>query len=252
MKLSTAPQPVLAKLLALDEHAAALSAAADQHDRKLADVKNRLNGRRVNSKDDYAALEVELPKLIAAQPKLRNRATREQQVLSSCKYFLDQLPDGTALDVIEIQPSADLPAVRAQIVKLGEARKSIINTPPSPTEMASEVRRWVDELAAQGKPSRLLTDNAFGPRWGGSAVADPSDRPRSVLAFMAWCDPDAMAARFQQELEARASALSLLSRTERGQKLAEIEATISQLRFEEEVLVTAALERTSPGIALRQ
>src|SRR5512132_408735 len=113
MQLATAPQSVLAKLIALDDHAAALAKAADQHDRRLADVRNRLNGKRVNTRDDYAALEAELPRLFEAQPRLRNRATREQQVLSSCKYFLDQLPDGTELELVEVKPTADLPAVRA-------------------------------------------------------------------------------------------------------------------------------------------
>jgi hypothetical protein len=243
VRLANAPQAVLAKLLALDEHAAALAAAAEAHDRRVADVKNRLNGKRINSKDDYAALEQELPRLIAAQPKLHNRATREQSVLSSCKYFLDQLPDGIVLEDVEVTPTGDLPATRAHIVKLMEQRRALINAPPSPAELADEIKRWVIALGEQGKPSRLLTDNAFGPRWGGSANTDPSTMPRNALAFLCWLNPDLVAARFQKELEARASALSLLSRAERGQKLAEIETAIVTARYEEETLVSAALAR---------
>jgi hypothetical protein len=241
VKLSAAPQPVLSKLFELDERAAALTAAADAHDRRLADVRNRLNGRRVNSRDDYVALEQELPRLIEAQPKLRNRATREQQVLSSCKYFLDQLPDGAALEVLEVQPSADLATTRARVVRLIEERKSIINAPPSPQEMSAEVRAWVAMVGEQGSPSRLLTDNSFAPKWGGSAVADPSDRPRSPFAFLCWLNPDAMVARFQQELETRASALSRLTRAERTARLDQIEMTLAQLRYDEEALVIAAI-----------
>jgi hypothetical protein len=232
---------VLAKLITLDEHAAALAAAADQHDRRLADVRNRLNGKRVASKDDYVALEAELPRLFEAQPKLRNRATREQSILSSCKIFIDTLPGDTVLEPIEVQPTADLPAVRAQIAKLGAERRALINAPPSPQEMSAEVRAWVIAIGEQGRPSMLLRDSSFSPRWGGSANVDPSDRPRSPFAFLCWLNPDAVAARFQQELEARASPLSLLPRAERAARLDQIEITLVQLRYDEEALVTAAI-----------
>jgi hypothetical protein len=241
VRLANAPQAVLAKLIALDEHAAALAAAADQHDRKLADTRNRLNGRRINSKDDYVALEQQLPRLIEQQPRLRNRATREQSILSSCKFYLDQLPDGAVLDVVEVTPTADLPAVRAQIAKLGEERRALINAPPSPAEMADEVKRWVATIGSQGNPSRLLTDNSFSPRWGGSAVQDAADKPRSPFSFLCWLVPDLMVQRFEQELEARASALSRLSRAEREQKLSEIETAITMARYQEEVLIAAAI-----------
>jgi hypothetical protein len=199
--------------------------------------------RHVASKDDYVALEAELPRLFEAQPKLRARADRAQSILSSCKYFLDQLPDGTALDIVEVTPAADLPAVRAQIAKLGEERRSIINAPPSPQEMASEVRAWVVAVGEQGRPSMLLRDNAFAPKWGGSANVDPSDRPRSVFGVLCWAVPDVVVACLQRELERTASALSLLTRAEREQRLQEIEVATLQLRYEEETLIAAAIAR---------
>jgi hypothetical protein len=109
--------------------------------------------------------------------------------------------------------------------------------------MSAEVKRWVTAVGEQGRPSMLLRDNAFAPKWGGGVNVDPSDRPRSVFGVLCWAMPDVVVACLQRELEARASALSLLSRAERVARLDQIEAAMSQLRFEEEALVSVAIAR---------
>ena len=189
---------MLAKLLSLDERAKQLTEQAERHDARIGDVLNRLSGKRVNSKDNYVALEAELPRLIAEQPKLQARARAEQSVLSAFKVYLDRLDDNAVLDVIEIQPSADLAATRARITELMAERKSILNAPPRAERDGRRGACLGSRGRRAGNPSRLLTDNAFSPRWGGGVYVDASDQPLSALAFMCWLSP--VAARFQQSL----------------------------------------------------
>jgi hypothetical protein len=237
MNLAAVPPPALVKLLQLDQIAQQLSAAADRLDERVAALRHKGSGSGWN-----AAIESELKELLAAQPKARQRADKAMHLASGCKLYLDRLPDDAVLDVVEVEPSGDLPATRTLLAALGEERKSIINAPPSPAEMSAEVRRWVATVGEQGKPSMLLRDNVFAPRWGGGVASDPSMTPRNTLAFVCWLVPDAVAARFQQELEAQASAISRLSRDERRERLDEIEHQIEQLRFDEEALVAAAIQ----------
>ena len=145
MNLAAVSQPVLLKLLQLDQIAQQLSAAADRLDARVDNLRHKGSGSGWN-----AAIEAELKELLAAQPKARQRADRAQHTASGCKAFLDRLPDDAVLDVVEVKPTGDLRRPRAQIVELMEERKSIINAPPSPSELSAEVKGWVDEQAARG------------------------------------------------------------------------------------------------------
>jgi hypothetical protein len=239
MKLAAVSQRALLKLMQLDQIAQQLSAEADRLDARIASLRHKATGSGWN-----AAIEAELKELLAAQPQVRQRADRAQHTASGCKAWLACLPDDARLEPVQIKLNgASLGSVREQLSALQQQRRALINAPPSPAEMADEVKRWVAMIAEQGKPSRLV-DAGFAPKWGGSAVVDASDRPRNAFAFLCWLVPDVVAQRLQQELEAQASEISKLSRDERRARLDAIEHQIDELRYGEEQLLDGA-ERTS-------
>jgi hypothetical protein len=233
VRLANAPQSVLARLIELDEHAKQLAAEADRLDARIAGLRGKGQGSGWNE-----TIERELK-------AARQRADKAMHVASACKSFIDLLPPETKLEPVEVKLNgASLGSVREQLSRLQQQRRALINAAPSPSELSGEVKRWVEELAAQGKPSRLLTDNSFSPRWGGSAMTGPSVRPGDVLAFLAWYDGDRLAERMARELELQASDLQKLSRNERERRLVAIEHQIDELRYGEEQLLDGT-ERAS-------
>ena len=150
MNLAAVPQPVLLKLLQLDQIAQQLSAAADRLDGRIDSLRHKGSGSGWTS-----AIESELKEALTAQPKARQRADKAMHLASGCKLYLDRLDDNAVLDLVEVMPTADLLATRARIAALGEERRAI-NAPPAP----SGVERRGRALGRNGRRARQAVTTA--------------------------------------------------------------------------------------------
>ena len=153
MKLQQAPQPVLCKLLALDQHAEALAADADDVQAKLEYARAILNGRIEDARTDLAATQLEFERLLQEPPRARARADCEQRVLSNVKLWLDQLPFNSRLEMVHTEPNGlDLDAVRGQLAAAQREIASLRSAPVAAVDIASRVERYVSALAQAGAP----------------------------------------------------------------------------------------------------
>jgi hypothetical protein len=104
MNYNKLPAPVLAKLLALEQHAKDLSQRVAKTQDGIASARTRLTGgfARQSEYDDVTA---SLKQLVADKPVLEKKLHSAQSTLSSCKVWLDQLPKGAVLEPVEVPNS---------------------------------------------------------------------------------------------------------------------------------------------------
>jgi hypothetical protein len=251
MKLQSAPQPVLAKLLALDEHAETLADAAEDASNKLEYARAVINGKIEDRRINLQAARAEFDRLLVEAPAKRKRADSEQAVLSACKLYLERLPHDSALKLVPVAPDGlDLTALRAELKTVENEISALRSAPVASSDIAERVARYVSDLAAAGTP---LVDG-FGPGaqlqvWWPEASTGRNPRNRQgyakdhgqALLLMARLFPQQLAETIRAEIAAQTA-----GQEEHPARLVQLRAKRAQLRRSEEALVVKALAQGEP------
>jgi hypothetical protein len=247
MNYDALPQFVLAKLLALDEGVAALSARGGAIERDIENRRARLWGNVRRADDNPRALEAELERLLADQKVLQKRLQAEQAVLSACKSWLDRMPAGTKLEPVAVTTDGhELAEIRKRIEASNAELDALRRAPAPSSDIEARVRDYLRGLAPKvrgiGPGERLSiifpgAQSSPGHGYISEHTCDP-------LALLAALFPDRMLALVMGEVECMAN--DPLPVAQRPARIAALERQLDQLHRVEEVLVAAAIAANEP------
>ena len=240
MNSNKLPAPVLATLLALEQHANKLADRVSKTEDGITAARTRLTGGFAKQ-SEYDDTRAALDKLVANKPVVKKRCDAAQSTLSSCKLWLDRLPEGTVLEPVQVKTDGrDLEEVRARI-KTAEAELKALRAAPMPSaDIEDRVRAYVQSIA---RPT--ISGVGSGERlkviWPGAGwdSSGPREHRADVLPLMALLHGDAMVAALMREVERMAD--DPLPRAERNRRVNALEAELAELAYVEEALIAAAI-----------
>jgi hypothetical protein len=231
------PNGVLTKLVELDEQAEFFNRKVDDIERGIAAARTRLTGG-FQKDHEYHSLRASLEQLIADKPVLEMKLHRTQHMLSACRAWLDELPEGTQLKIVNVKPDGyDLGDVRERI-KEAENELALLRAVPTPApDIRDRVEAYVQSLA-QPEVRGISAGQKFEVKW-----------PNSVIAAFALLFPKKVQEVVLAEVERMAN--DPLPQAERKKRIAELKREIDELAYLEEALVVASGAERSPSAPVR-
>lgn len=149
MRRSELPASVLANLIELDQQVEYLIRKMADTDQGIAGARARLTGG-FQKQAEYEDLAASLQRLVANKPVLERKLHAAQRTLSSCKAWLDGLPEGTVVEAVEVEVDGhDLPDLRARI-EAADAEVRALRALPTPCANIKEVIEGY--VANMGRP----------------------------------------------------------------------------------------------------
>jgi hypothetical protein len=164
----------------------------EHRSRKVADTQCGIDAARTRltggfRKDqEYDDLRRTLDQMIADKPVLETRLHRTRHMLSACKAWLDELPEGTQLKIVNVRPNGhDLGDVRKRI-KDAKDELALLHDVPTP---APDIRDRVDDYVqslVQPEVSGIGAGQKLVVKWPSSPPAlrsQPTNLPTSETSF---------------------------------------------------------------------
>jgi hypothetical protein len=227
------PNGVLTKLVELDEQAEFFNRKVDDIERGIAAARTRLTGG-FQKDHEYHSLRASLEQLIADKPAVEMKLHRTRHLLSSCRTWLDELPEGTQLKIVNVKLNGhELGDVREQI-KEAEDELALLRAVPTPApDIRDRVEAYVQSLA-QPEVRGICAGQTLEVKW-----------PNSVIAVFALLFPEKMQEVILAEVERVAN--DPLPIKERTARIAELKREIDELPYLEEALVVATGAERSPA-----
>ena len=146
MKATELAQPVLARLVGLDQLVADFTASAQAAEARLARARTIVNGRtNAVSLEEYEAERAGFEAVHAAAKQANGYAELARKVLAEVRAWVAALPSDSRL--LMVQPAAsdlDLAALRARLTGLRDELRKHNGTPPA----APDIGARIDELVA--------------------------------------------------------------------------------------------------------
>jgi hypothetical protein len=245
MKLQQLSQPILVKLLDLDERVQHLTEEADAAESNLEHARMVVNGNDTTiNADDYAKVRDSFNDMVAQARTARAKADAQQRVLSSCKVFVDTLPPNTRLlPVYSNGNGADLAAIRAELKQLRDELRVLNHNPPPDPDIARRVDDYINTLSRSAPP--LVRGFAQGQqldvKWPSALDANRNDgsgfvdsRANPLLLFAALF-PAELAKLILRSI----AAAQPLSASQHAERVAYLTARIAELCY----LDCAAVEK---------
>jgi hypothetical protein len=203
MNYANLPASVLAKLLALDQTVEHLRAEESTLTPQINDIRNRLNGRVLDQRDDAGRLEQDMQRLVADHTQVNARLHQAQRLNASCRTWLDRLPPGTKLEpVTATTEGKSLPEVRARISDAREELAKLKRAPVPSPDLRDRVER---RIAALGAPTvrGIGAGEELKIVWPGAkqTPSGPDERSCEPLAMFAMLFPDKLADAAMAEAE---------------------------------------------------
>jgi hypothetical protein len=241
MHRQNAPAAALEKLISLSDAAERLSDQLIKVETGIAAARQRLTGNFTRD-SEYVDARAALDQMVADLPALQKRLRIAEATYSSCKAFLDDLPDNATLEQVNVDATGhgSLEFVRARIRATQADLKALRAIPTTADDIEERVRAYVEGLGkpqisglGHGEKLRVLWPGAgFGPSGPREDRADP-------LALQAFLHPDTMVQRLLRQIErVTAGAMPI---KERSARIAKLEDELNELAFVEEALVAAAI-----------
>lgn len=243
MRVNTLPQPILAKLLMLEDHARACEQAAVRAEAALALAREILNGKGPKTGDLKADRElyqrteadfhtITLPTATAA----RARASTERAVPIAVKGWVTALPEGTGLEIVApvVSDGVDLAQVRAKVLALRAELTKIRNAPVASDDIRARVEAYVNSLARGARPliRGFEAGRELNVSWPMATTAERrngagfDDRQSNSLLTMALFFPEQLVGYLCTEIDALSS--ELMPAKERPAKLVELERELEE------------------------
>jgi hypothetical protein len=256
MNYSSLPSFVLPRLLALDESVVYLSAKEANIAEEIEEIRKRLDGRVVDQRDDPDQLQERLQQLLTGQKHVKARLDGTQRLISSCRAWLDRLPDGAKLEQVKANTEGkELADVRAQIKAARDELKMLKRAPVPSPDLRQRIERRV---AALGSPTvrGIGQGETLKIFWPGAkeTISGHDERSCDPLALFSVLFPEKLVDAVMAEVERMTS--EPLPLAQRPAQIAAVEREIEGLSHVEEALVELALARGEPvhrsGSALPQ
>ena len=247
MNHANLPAPALAKLLALDDAVNQLRERDADLAAQIEDHRKRLDGRIVDRRDDHAQLRQNLEQLLADQKATYNHLREAQEVLSTCKTWIERLPSGAKLEPVSpsVSKGADLADVRASLKAKRDDLGKLRDAPTPSADLRRRVEHYVDRL---GTPTirGIGANEKLRIIWPGcmQTLQGPDEKTADPLALFAILFKDRMVDAVMAEATRMANTPVPLA--ERPKRIAALEREIEELSRLEEALVEAAIARGDP------
>jgi hypothetical protein len=252
-------QPILLRLLQLDERAAALAKAADSAEREIVFARKVMRGESTPRGAINAKSLRELQTLIkqteagfAAQldaaKRARSAADAAQRVASAVKAYIDGLPHNAKLEPLHIEVDGyDLQTVREQLRTAQHELRTLQDAPIPAPDIADRVRSYVEALQRGARPALrgVRVGDLLQIHWPSHAGANRANlngfdtTSANPLLLAALLFPEHLTARLMAQLEADCS--QPLPISERLPRIAELETQLEQLWRLETALVDCAI-----------
>jgi hypothetical protein len=234
------PAPALSKLLELSAAAEHLSERVINLETGIATARQRLTGGF--SKDaEYVDTRHALEKMVDDLPVLKRKCRAAELLCERCTAFLDELPEGTTLEPVEVKTDDhDLESVRAKIKTVEDELAQLHGLPTASSDIRQKVEDYVRSLArptitgiGKNEKMRVLWPGA------GFEMSGPREYKAEVLPLIAMLFPDVMKDALLREVERMTN--TVVPIRERASRITTLEAELFELAYIEEALVTAAL-----------
>jgi len=231
MKLDSVPGFIARKLLRLEERAAHLQAEVDRAAEGIAHAQGLIRDPGRMTPPQLRDVEHAWKSATDAQPGRVDRAENAKDTIAACKRWLASLPEGTELQQREVDVGErSLADVRARLAECGAELKKLRSVPTPSADIEQRVRAYVASL---GRPK--LTGIEVGKEL---RVEWPADGV-TLAAFVA---ADVIVAALLLEVERMAN--TPLPAPQRERRIAALVKEWQELRYVEEVLLTAKDERS--------
>ena len=204
---------------------------------------SRATTSRGNKRSEYDDLRATLDQLVADKAMLEKKLHAAQSLQSACKTWLDRLPEGTALEPVDVKIDGHaLEEVRSRIDVLETELRTLRAVPTPSADIEERVKAYAREMArptisgiGEGEQLRVI--------WPGSGwdSKGPREHRTDVLPMMALLHGDAMVDALMREVECMTN--DPVPIKERASRIAALTDEIEQLQRVEEALVVATGQR---------
>ena len=172
---------------------------------------------------------------------------QQEELVTRVRAWLNELPRGTQLETVSMPlinlngtPAVVIGGLRTQIANLVSEHRSIKLAPAPLDDAKRQVRELVAMLGTKGKP---VIRTQFGELHVHGWQSDEQYGPTfydATISTLCWLMPDTVIARLDEAIEALPHSTDALPMSERGSRLAEIEAQIFNLEIQEEAVIERA------------
>jgi hypothetical protein len=215
MRRRNIPEAVLAKLAKFEKQAEYRTRKVTQTREAIASARQRLTGGFAKDSECYD-LRATLDRLLEDLSASEGNEEAAKYTLSTCKTWLDELPDDAVLEVVKVKPNGhSLSDVRQRIKDAEDELKKLASVPVPPADIRERVEAYV---ASQGRPKVLgIEDGQLNIVW-----------PNSTIAVLALLLPHEMVNALMQEID-RVSNLPM-PLPERKRRMTELRREIDELQ----------------------
>jgi septal ring factor EnvC (AmiA/AmiB activator) len=210
------PEAVLDKLAKFEQQAEYLARKVTQTQEAIAAARERLTGGFAKD-SEYHDMWATLQQLVKDLPVMERNLSTAKYKLSSCKSWLDGLPDDVVLEPVKVNASRrDLAEVRQRIKDAEDELKALRAVPVPCADIKVRIEHYVSSLA-RPTVSGIAKGETLRVSWPNDAT--------SVLALLLG---DRMVEVLSQEVERMANDPMPLA--ERSKRIGELTAEVDTLQ----------------------
>jgi hypothetical protein len=249
VKLSHLSQPILVRLMELDQQAASLAEQADAAEQQVEHARAILNGKIEDPKVDVRKVQATFETLLKQAQARRHRCNTEQRILSNVKLWLERQPSDVALEPVKVRLNGqDLASVRKRLQQIADEVSRIKAAPTPSADIRQRTEAYVAQLARHGEPivrgvGEGSTLEVWWPLHASANRMNMMDFDKGTgnpLYLAALLQPQALVERILGVIDETASKPMPVS--ERAPRLAELQQEVDELRRLEEVLVQRGID----------
>jgi hypothetical protein len=247
MVLDHVPQPILVRLMALDDYARGVEEFARAAENKVYRARDILNGRTNVSAEKLLETKRDFDAVYKHSGLMKDHAKVEAAIVAGVKVWLEALPSNTKLEQVHTSPNGrGLAQIREQMAALREEVRELQQAPVPSADLEQRLAEYVSNLAIAARPViwRGLSGGDLDIRWPGERKANRHNLAgfdtefSNGLLMCAFLQPELLLQRLMAEAK---HVCSIPCPPEaRPTRIAELEEQLDQLGYVEEACVTRA------------
>jgi hypothetical protein len=248
MVLDHVPQPILVRLMQLDDYARGIEELARAAEQKVYRARDIINGRTNVNVEKLNETKREFDAIFKNSGLMKDHAAAEQAIVAAVKAWLEGLPANTRLEQVHPNTNAKgLTQIRERMAALREELRELRQAPlPSP-DLEQRLAKYVSDLAVGARPVffRGLSGGDIDLRWPSERRANRHNLSgfdtefSNGLLMLAFVQPELLLQRLIKE--ARHVCSIPCPPEERPAKIKALEDQLNELGYVEEGLISKAL-----------